>query len=153
MNMFIIVIERLTGRPTMDKTWVILAGLAHLGMVAVGSQVPRVFRWREDLARLGPSNRRLFWVYGGFVVLANLGFGALSLAYADEIAAGKGLAGGFALFAGLYWAARLAVQYLAFDTPDWPEQGRSPLAKHGLGLVVLLMSGVYLAAFVAGRLA
>jgi hypothetical protein len=137
----------------MDKSWVVLAGLAHFGLVAVGSQVPRVFHWKEDLARLGPANRRLFWVYGLFIVLANVGFGAISLAYAEEIAAGRGLAGGFALFAGLYWAARLAVQYLAFDTPDWPVQGRKPLARHGLGLVVLLMSGVYLAAFVAGRLA
>ena len=137
----------------MDKTWIVLAGLAQFGMVAVGSQVPRVFRWKEDLARLGPANRRLFWVYGAFIVLANVGFGALSLAYAGEIAAGKGMAGGFALFAGLYWIARLAVQYLAFDTPDWPAEGRKPLAKHGLGLVVLLMAGVYLAAFVAGRIA
>ena len=104
------------------------------------------------IARLGPANRRLFWVYGLFIVMANVGFGVLSLAYSAEIAAGKGLAGGFALFTGLYWAARLAVQYLAFDTPDWPREGRQPLAKHGLGLVVLLMSGVYLAAFVAGRL-
>lgn len=136
----------------MDKRWVVLAGLAHFGLVAVGSQVPRVFRWKEDLARLGPANRRLFWVYGIFVVLANIGLGTLSVAYAPEIAAGRGLAGGFALFAGLYWAARLAVQYLAFDTPDWPEQGRTPLAKHGLGLVVLLMSGVYVAAFVRGRI-
>ena len=137
----------------MDKLGILLAGAAHFGLVAVGTQVPRVFRWNEDLARLAPANRRLFWVYGIFIVMANVGFGSLSLAYASEIAAGRGMAGGFALFAGLYWAARLAVQYLAFDTPDWPEQGRRPLAKHGLGLVVLLMSGVYLAAFVRGRLA
>src|SRR6185295_16152901 len=110
----------------MDKTWVILAGLAQFGMVAVGSQVPRVFRWKEDLPRLGAANRRLFWVYGIFVVLSNIGFGALSLAYAAEITTGKGIAGGFALFAGLYWAARLVVQYAAFDTPDWPAEGRKP---------------------------
>ena len=40
----------------------------------------------------------------------------------------------------------------SFDAPDWPEEGRRPLAKHGLGLVVLLMSGVYFAAFIQGRL-
>jgi hypothetical protein len=137
----------------MDRTWVLLAGLAQLGLVAMGSQVPRVLRWKEDLARLGPSNRRLFWVYGAFIMGSNVGFGALSLAYAADIAAGKGVAGGFALFLGLYWAARLATQYFVFNTPDWPEQGRRPLAKHGLGFVFLLMSLVYLAAFVRGRLA
>lgn len=136
----------------MEKMLVVLAGLAHFGLVAVGSQVPRAFRWKEDLARLGASNRRLFWVYGIFIVLANIGFGALSVACPGEIARGKGVAGGFALLAGLYWLARLAVQYLAFDTADWPAQARNPVAKHGLGLVILLMSAVYLAAFARGVL-
>ena len=134
----------------MAKTLLILAGLAHLGLVAVGFQVPRLFGWKEDLARLCPRNRRLFWVYGAFIVLANLGFGALSLVYAGEIAAGKGAAGGFALFVALYWAARLAVQYAAFDTPDWPQEARRPLAKHGLGSLFLAMTLVYLLAFAQG---
>ena len=137
----------------MDKTWVLLSGLAHLGLVAAGTQVPRAFRWKEQLARLGAANRRLFWVYGVFIVLANVGFGALSLVYASDIAAGKGVAGGFALFLSVYWLARLATQYLVFTTPDFPEQGRRPLVKHGVGLLFLLMSGVYLAAFVMGRVA
>ena len=134
----------------MEKTLLILAGLAHFGLVAVGFQVPRLFRWKEDLARLSPANRRLFWVYGIFIVLANLGFGTLSLVYAGEISAGRGAAGGFALFVALYWAARLAVQYAAFNTPDWPEMGKRPLAKHGLGLLFLVMTLVYLLAFVQG---
>lgn len=136
----------------MEKTWVVLAGLAHFGLVAVGSQVPRVFRLRETLAPLGDAPRRLLWTWGAFIVLANIGFGALSLAYAGEIAAGKGLAGGFALFIGLYWAARLACQYLAFNTRDWPADGGA-LAKHGLGVLFLAMTLVYLAAFAAGRFA
>lgn len=134
----------------MERWTLILAGLAQFGMVGVGLQVPRVFGWKEDLARLRPSNRRLFWVYGIFIVLANLGFGALTIAHAGEIAAGKGAAGGFALFAGLYWLARLGVQYAAFDTPDWPAEGRRPLAKHGLGLVVAAIAAAYLLAFVRG---
>lgn len=137
----------------MSESWVILAGLAHFGLVAVGSQVPRAFRWNTELARLGAANRRLFWVYGLFIVLANVGFGALSLAYAAEIAAGKGAAGGMALFLGLYWTARLATQYAVFNTADWPEQGRHPVVKHGFGLLFLAMSAVYYAAFVNGRLA
>lgn len=134
----------------MEKTLVLLAGLAHFGLVAVGSQVPRVFRFRETLAPLGAAPRRLIWTWGAFIVLANIGFGALSLAYAGEIAAGKGLAGGFALFIGLYWAVRLVFQYGAFNTPDWPTDG-GPVAKHGLGLLFLVMTLVYLAAFAAGR--
>jgi len=134
----------------MDKRWVILAGLAHFGLVAVGSQVPRVFRLRETLAPLGAASRRLIWTWGAFIVLANLGFGALSLAYSGEIAAGRGIAGGFALFLGLYWLARLGCQYVAFNTADWPRDG-GPVAKHGLGALFLAMALVYIAAFAAGR--
>jgi hypothetical protein len=137
----------------MDRWAVAAAGLAHLGLMAVGGQVPRIFRWQEELARLGPANRRLFWTYGGFIVLANAGFGALSLAYAGELAAGRGLAGAFALFLAVYWAARLACQYLVFDAPDWPVEARGPLAKHGLALLFLAMTLVYLACFLRGRAA
>lgn len=136
----------------MDRHWILWAGLAHLGLVAVGSRVPRAFRWYEELGRLGPSNRRLMWVYGVFIAGSNVGFGALSLGYSGEIARGKGLGGGLALFLGLYWAARLATQYLVFDVPDWPREGRHPLAKHGLGAVFLALSTVYLAAFAEGRM-
>jgi hypothetical protein len=137
----------------MWETAVILGGLAHLGMVGVGLRVPGTFGWKEDLPRLRPANRRLFWVYGAFIVLANLGFAALSLAYPSEIAAGKGMAGGFALFVGLYWTARLAVQYLAFDTEDWPAAARRPLARHGLALAILALVIAYGGCFVRGLLA
>jgi hypothetical protein len=135
----------------MEKTLVILAGLAHFGLVAVGSQVPRVFRFPETLAPLGAASRRLIWTWGGFIVLANLGFGALSLAYAGDIAAGKGIAGGFAFFIGVYWLARLGCQYFAFNTEDWPKEGGA-VGKHGLGALFLAMALVYFAAFAAGRM-
>ena len=128
----------------------VLAGLAHFGMVAVGFQVPRVFGWSRDLANLRPANRKLFWVYGAFIVLANLGFGGVSVACPAEIAAGKGAAGAFALMVGLYWTARLAVQIFVFTGEDFPEEARRPLAKFGLGLVIFLMAGVYLASFARG---
>jgi hypothetical protein len=137
----------------MWETAVVFGGAAHLGMVAVGFRVPGAFGWGDDLPRLRPANRRLFWVYGAFIVLANLGFAALSFAYPSEIAAGKGMAGGFALFVGLYWAARLAVQYLAFDTEDWPAEARRPLARHGLAVAIGAMSAGYLACFLRGLLA
>ena len=129
-----------------------MAGLAHFGMVAVGIMVPRVLGWREDLKSLSPANRRLFWVYGVFIVLANIGFGALTLAFPAEIAVGKGMAGGFALMVGLYWTARLAVQYFVFTDAVFPEAARRPLAKHGLGLVILLMAAVYLLSFANGAI-
>jgi hypothetical protein len=136
----------------METGSVVLAGMAQWGLVLVGVHVPRVFGWKEDLARLWPRNRRLFWVYGLFTALSNLGFGALSLVYPREIARGKGVAGGLALFLGLYWVARLGVQYGAFNTSDWPREGRSALGRHGMGAVFFLLALVYLGAFGRGLL-
>ena len=50
------------------------------------------------------------------------------------------------------WPLAEAAQ-ACFGTPDWPAEGRHPVAKHGLGLLFFLMSAVYLGAFVNGRLA
>ncbi len=126
------------------------AGLAQFGMVVVGLRVPRALGWKEDLAKLRPMNRRLFWVYGAFIAGTNAGFGAISMAFPGEIAAGRGLAGAFALLVGLYWAARLAVQAFVFDAADGPAGAEGWLARYGLGLVILLLSAVYLAAFARG---
>lgn len=129
---------------------VALAGLAQLGLVLVGSRVPRVMRWDEELPRLGPANRRLFWVYGAFIVGANLGFGLLSLLHADALAEGRGLAGGLALFLALYWAARLAVQLLVFRGPGWPAEARRPVVAVGFSILFLALTAVYAAAFAGG---
>jgi hypothetical protein len=134
----------------MERASVVLAGAAQLGLVAVGLAVPAVFGWRADLARLRPANRRLFWVYGAFIAGANLGFGALSLAFPAEIAAGRGAAGGLALFLGTYWGARLGVELLAFDTPDWLAAARRPAVKAGLAALFLALTATYLACFFRG---
>ena len=131
----------------MDGWAVALAGAAHFGMVAAGALVPRAFGWREDLARLTPMNRRLFWVYGAFIVMTNVGFGAVSLAFPAEIAAGEGVAGAFALLVGLYWTARLAVQLFVFRKEWMPGGLAGFLGRHFLGAVIPLMAAVYLAAF------
>ena len=134
----------------MNGMLVALAGWAHFGMIGVGLTVPRVFDWKTDLARLRPANRRIFHVYGIFIVLANIGFGSLSLAFDAEIAEGRGLAGGFALMLGLYWLARLAVQLFAYDTPDWPREPVHRIGHHFLTAVITGMALVYLWAFAGG---
>ena len=68
----------------------------------------------------------------------------------SEIAAGRGAGGAFALMAGLYWTARLAVQIFVFRGPDFPAEAKKPLARYGLSLVIFLMAAVYLASFAQG---
>ena len=48
---------------------ILLAGIGHFGILAASLQVPTVMNWKEELARLQEFNRKLFWVYGAFIVL------------------------------------------------------------------------------------
>ena len=56
-----------------------LAAAGHFSILLASLQVPFRLGWREDLARLRPFNRKLFWVYGGFTVLTIVAFGTLTL--------------------------------------------------------------------------
>ena len=62
------------------RTWLLLGGLLHFVVLIASALTPRVLDWRANLATLHPFLRRLFWVYGGFIVLVIvLLFGATKL--------------------------------------------------------------------------
>jgi hypothetical protein len=52
----------------------------------------------------------MYWVYAGYVVLAILGVGLISVANAQELASGSGLARGFCGYAAVFWRIRLLLQ-------------------------------------------
>ena len=70
------------------KTLLQFAGALQLLILIVSVQVPRVLDWRTNLAVLHPFLRKLFWVYGAFIVLVIIGFAALTFLNADEMAKG-----------------------------------------------------------------
>jgi hypothetical protein len=92
-----------------------IAGAGHIAILAASAMVPRVLDWRGSLARIHPFMRRLFWVYGGFIVLTVIGLGTLTLMHAPAMAAGEPVARSLAAFTGLFWLARLVVQWTVFD--------------------------------------
>jgi hypothetical protein len=96
-----------------------LGGGVHFCILVASAMVPRVLDWRSQLAPLHPFLRRLFWVYGVFIVLCIVSFGVLSVAFAAELAAGSGLARGVCAFIAVFWLARLAVQFFVFDASEF----------------------------------
>ena len=52
----------------------------------------------------------MYWIYGGYVVLAIIAFGLLSLFNADELARGSGLARGLCGYIAIFWGVRLLLQ-------------------------------------------
>ena len=130
----------------------VVGGVLHLGLVAVNLAVPVVLNYRKELGGLRPFVRRLFWIYAAFILLANLGFGLVTLAGASDIARGTRLGTAFAGFVACYWGARLVADYISFDWSDFPRSGFLKLARHLLDALFLYFVAVYGFASVSGLL-
>jgi hypothetical protein len=91
-------------------TMITLAGVGQLGVLAASALVPVRLDWKHTLAGLPRLHRQMYWVYGGYVVLAIIAFGLISVANADELAGGSGLARGLCGYIAVFWGVRLALQ-------------------------------------------
>jgi hypothetical protein len=97
------------------QTLLKIAGGLHFAILSASVLIPRALDWRTNLATLHPFLRKLFWVYGTFIIIVIIGFGSLTLRFSGELAAGNPLGRGLALFICAFWLARLAVQMFVFD--------------------------------------
>lgn len=98
-----------------------LAGLGHFVILFASFQVPTRLRWKEDLAKLMPFNRKLLWVQSSFTVLTIIAFGTLTLTLHNELLRGDRAALGLAGFIASYWTARILVDAFYFAHEDWPK--------------------------------
>ena len=108
-----------------------LAGAGHFAILMASFQVPHRLRWKEDLQKLMPFNRKLLWVQSGFTVLTIIAFGTLTLVLHRELLRGDRAAIGLACFIGVYWTARILVDGFYFSHTDWPK-GREFVVGHFL---------------------
>jgi hypothetical protein len=98
-------------------TLIFLAGLGQLGVLVASALVPFQLKWKTELAILSRLHRQMYWVYGGYVVLAIFAFGLISLFNASELASGSGLARGVCGYIAVFWGIRLALQWI-FDVKE-----------------------------------
>jgi hypothetical protein len=108
-----------------------LAGAGHFVILIASFQVPYRLRWKEDLQKLMPFNRKLLWVQSGFTVLTIIAFGTLTLVLHAELLRGDRAALGLACFVGLYWTTRVLVDTFYFSHTDWPK-GKELVIGHAL---------------------
>ena len=93
---------------------IFLAGFGQFSILIASALVPFRLEWRTELAPLSRLHRQMYWTYGGYVVLSIIAFGWLSLAHANELAAGGGLARGVCAYIAIFWGVRVVLQ-LVFD--------------------------------------
>jgi hypothetical protein len=122
---------------------VLIGGGLHFVILIASALTPRVLNWKRELGLLNPFLRRLFWVYGVFIVLTIIGLGAISLACAPEIASGTPLGRAFSGFAAIFWGARLAVQFFVFDARPYLTHWILKAGYHGLTVLFATLVGIY----------
>jgi hypothetical protein len=95
----------------LDMVWLVfVAGILQLSVLVASSIVPFQLDWRKELACLPKLHRQMYFVYGGYVVLGIISLGILSIAYASELAAARGLGRGVCVYAAVFWGIRVSLQ-------------------------------------------
>jgi len=125
------------------KTWLIIGGVLHFVILIASGLTPRLLDWRTNLATLHPFLRRLFWVYGSFIVLVIVSFGTLTVLRADELASSIPLARAVCAIIALFWLARLLVQFFVFDARPFLTTTFRRVGYHGLTFLFSALVFIY----------
>jgi hypothetical protein len=119
------------------------AGALHFVVLIASALTPRALDWRQNLAVLHPFLRKLFWVYGAFIVLTIVSFGTLSLVFAARLASGDELGRALAAVIALFWLARLGVQLFVFDARPFLTTWFYKAGYHALTFVFVVLALVF----------
>lgn len=121
----------------------IFAGVLQLSLLTAGAAMQHVTGMRNEVSRLSPFHRQLFWVYLAFIGFVLAGFGVLTLANAAELARGTALARGLCGFIAMFWGIRLAVQFFVLDVRPYLKNGWLKAGYHALTGVFIYLAAVY----------
>lgn len=118
------------------------AALQSLILIA-SALTPRLLDWRTNLAALHPFLRKLFWVYGTFIVMIIIAFATLTFLHADAMAAREPVARSLCVFITIFWGARLFVQFAIFDPRPFLKNWFYKLGYHALTVIFAFLVFVY----------
>ncbi len=72
--------------------------------------MPIRLKWQSELLVLPRLHRQLYWVYGGYTVLAIISLGLVCLTRSLDLASGSPLARAVCTFGMIFWGIRLSLQ-------------------------------------------
>jgi hypothetical protein len=120
-----------------------LAAALQLLVLIASALTPRVLDWRRNLAVLHPFLRKLFWVYGVFIVMVIMAFATLTFRHADAMAAREPVARSLCVFITIFWGARLFVQFAIFDPRPFLTNWIYQIGYHALTFIFAFLVLVY----------
>jgi hypothetical protein len=120
-----------------------IAGVLHLALMCAGLLMPQFVGMRSHLTGVPPFIRQLFWVYYCFIALCLVGFSVITMAFAETLAAGSGLARALCAFLALFWTLRLIAAIFVFDMRPYLTNRSRKVGYHLLNLVFAYLPVVY----------
>ena len=127
---------------TLEILLLIGSALHFLTLVAA-ALVPGKLNWKEELAKLGPFLRGMFWVYGVFIFLTILALGLITALNYRELADGSMLARSLCAFITVFLGLRLIVQFFVFDASEYLTNWFYKAGYHGLSVTFVYQVAVY----------
>ena len=120
-----------------------IAGALQLVVAAANLPLSWLLRFGREHSRLTPIVRQIHQVHHVYLGLLLVVFGAMSMVFPEELAAGDGLGGFLSAVLALFWGARLAVQRCYYDREFLRQHRRGDIA---FSAVFAGLFGVYAAA-------
>lgn len=124
-----------------------VAGLAQVVLVFGSLAIPKVLKWRDELAKVQPLIKQMFWTYAAYILVINLCFGLISVFACTDLLNGSRLAILLTGFIAIYWVSRVLVQFFYFDRSNFPKGRLNSFAEIILVTLFVCLSLVYGAAF------
>jgi len=120
-----------------------LAGLAQIALALGSLAIPRVLKWRAELANVQPLIKQMFWTYAAYIFVINLCFGLISFFDDQDLSNGSHLSALLTMFIAVYWLSRVLIQFLYFDRSNFPSGKWNQLAEVVLVTLFICLSVVY----------
>lgn len=121
---------------------ILLAGVGQVCVLVASALVPLRLDWKHAFCSLPKLHRQMYWTYGGYVVLAIIANGLISLFNAEELASGTLLARSFCGYMAVFWGVRLALQGV-FDVQPYLTRWWLRLGYHTLTVLFVFFTAVY----------
>jgi hypothetical protein len=118
--------------------WV--AGVLH-GLVAASNlAAARIFRYREEMAKVTPVVREVFLVQNLYIMATVATFGVLCIRFAPELAGRSALGQFLSGFLAIFWGARVIIQLVVYDRGV---RRSRPVADLALLATFVYLSGLF----------
>ncbi len=126
---------------------VYLAGLGQIALAAGSVVIPKLLNWSNEMKKVHPLIKQIFYTYACYILVFNFSFGLLSVFVNQDLTNGSKLAMLVCGFIAVYWISRVCIQFFYFDRVNFPSSAWHKLGESVLVTLFIFFSTVYSYAF------